>query len=236
MKRPITPGPGWPILRGFVPALASVLGAAFAVVLGAVMAGPAQSAQAPQETWSSCGQRTAAAERAAGMPDHLLTAVSKVESGRWHAESGEIIAWPWTVTSGGEGRFLPSKAAAIAEVERLRAQGVTNIDVGCMQINLRYHPKAFDNLEQAFDPDRNIGYAIRFLRDLRDRWGSWTRAVGNYHSNTPALSGRYRLKVFKMIYAEKRRLAKERRAARLAALLAPARRDLRPPKTVAVIH
>ncbi len=152
------------------------------------------------------------------MPSHLLTAVSKVEAGRWHAQTGEVLAWPWTVTAGGEGRFLPSKAAAIAEVERLRAQGVSNIDVGCMQINLHYHPKAFDNLEQAFDPDRNVAYAIGFLSDLRVRWGSWTRAVGSYHSNTPALSGRYRVKVFKMVYAEKHRIAKKRRAARLAAV------------------
>ncbi len=125
MKQSMTPGPRRPTLRGFVPILA--------VALGAVLAGPALSAQDPQETWNSCAQRTAVAERAAGMPSHLLTAVSKVESGRWRAETGEIIAWPWTVTAGREGRFLPSKAAAIAEVERLRAQGVSNIDVGCMQ-------------------------------------------------------------------------------------------------------
>ena len=100
--------------------------------------------------------------------------------------------------------------------------------------------QAFDSLEQAFDPDRNVAYAIGFLRDLLDRWGSWTRAVGNYHSNTPALSGRYRAKVFKMVYAEKHRAAKQRRAARLAASLAarlaPAQRDLRPPSTTPVIR
>ncbi len=232
MKQPMTPGSRRPTLRSFAPALVLVLGA----VLATALAGPALSAQNPQETWNSCARRTAAAERAAGMPSHLLTAVSKVESGRWRAETGEIIAWPWTVTAGGEGRFLPSKEAAIAEVERLRAQGVTNIDVGCMQINLRHHPKAFASLEQAFDPDRNVAYAIGFLRDLRDRWGSWTRAVGNYHSNTPTLSGRYRAKVFKMVYAEKHRIARKRRAARLAARLAPAQHDLRPPSTTPVIR
>ena len=213
-----------PALRGLVPALV------FAV--GVVLSGPAFSAQSAQKTWESCAQKTAAAERAAGMPSHLLTAVSKVEAGRWRKDTGEILAWPWTVTSGGEGRFLPSKAAAIAEVERLRAKGVTNIDVGCMQINLHYHPKAFDSLEQAFDPDRNVAYAVGFLRELRARWGSWTRAVGNYHSNTPTLSGRYRVKVFKMVYAEKHRIAKKRRAARLAAV----QENLRPPSTTPVIR
>jgi hypothetical protein len=202
------------------------------MVLAILLSGPAESAATSPEFWDLCARQTASAERAEGMPTHLLTAVSKVESGRWQADTGEIIAWPWTVTSGSEGRFLPNKQAAIAEVERLRARGVTNIDVGCMQINLYHHPKAFDGLEQAFDPDRNVAYAVRFLSDLRARWGSWTRAVGNYHSNTPALSGRYRLKVFKMVYAEKHRVAKKRRAARLAAVQA----SLHPPSTTPAIR
>ncbi len=188
------------------------------------------------DSWGSCARLTDRAERAQGLPSHLLTAISKVESGRWHAASGAILAWPWTVTAGGEGRFLPSKKAAIAEVERLRARGVRNIDVGCMQVNLGYHPKAFASLEEAFDPRRNVAYATRFLGELRARWGSWTRAVGNYHSNTPALSGRYRVKVFRALYAEKHRIAKARRATRLAAIEAKRRaprsqsgNPLRPP-------
>jgi soluble lytic murein transglycosylase-like protein len=197
-----------------------VFGPAFALVLaGAVsLFGSSGLAQTPVDSWESCARRTAQAERAHGLPNHLLNAISKVESGRWHAPSGAILAWPWTVTAGGKGRFLPSKKAAIAEVERLRARGVRNIDVGCMQVNLRYHPEAFANLEEAFDPRRNVAYATRFLVELRAQWGSWTRAVGNYHSNTPTLSGRYRLKVFRALYAEKHRIAKARRATRLAAL------------------
>ena len=80
------------------------------------------------------------------------------------------------------------------------------------------------------------GDLLTFLRELRDRWGSWTRAVGSYHSNTPALSSRYRLKVFRALYAEKHRIAKARRATRLAALEAKreapgpqAGNQLRPP-------
>ena len=188
----------------------------FAVAVS--LAGPSGLAQNPEDSWGSCARLTAQAERAHGLPTHLLSAISKVESGRWHAASGAVLAWPWTVTAGGEGRFLPSKKAAIAEVERLRAAGVRNIDVGCMQVNLHYHPKAFASLEEAFDPRRNVAYATRFLRELKAQWGSWTRAVGNYHSNTPALSGRYRVKVFRALYAEKHRIAKARRATRLAAV------------------
>ncbi len=198
----------------------SVFALVFAQVfaLAVSLAGPSGLAQNPEDSWGSCARLTAQAERAHGLPTHLMTAISKVESGRWHAASGAVLAWPWTVTAGGKGRFLPSKKAAIAEVERLRAAGVRNIDVGCMQVNLHYHPKAFASLEEAFDPRRNVAYATRFLRELKAQWGSWTRAVGNYHSNTPALSGRYRVKVFRALYAEKHRIAKARRATRLAVL------------------
>ncbi len=214
---------------------------ALAFALAVSLAGPSGLAQNPPDywdSWGSCARLTDRAKRAHGLPTHLLTAISKVESGRWHADSGAVRAWPWTVTAGGKGRFLPSKQAAIAEVERLRARGVRNIDVGCMQINLGYHPEAFASLEEAFDPRRNVAYATRFLRDLRAQWGSWTRAVGSYHSNTPALSGRYRVKVLRAVYAEKRRIAKARRATRLAALeakrpapqtWAPSQGLLRPP-------
>ena len=198
---------------------ALVFAPAFAVAVS--LAGPSGLAQTPADSWdswASCARLTDRAERAHGLPVHLLSAISKVESGRWHAPSGATLAWPWTVTAGGKGRFLPSKKAAIAEVERLRARGVRNIDVGCMQVNLSYHPEAFASLEEAFDPAQNVAYATRFLRDLKARWGSWTRAVGNYHSNTPTLSGRYRVKVFRALYAEKHRIAKARRATRLAAL------------------
>ena len=115
----------------------------------------------------------------------------------------------------GKGRYLPNKAAAIAEVKALKAKGVRNIDVGCMQINLYFHPKAFETLEQAFDPVQNVAYGATFLRQLRQDSRSWTRAIGRYHSNTPALSGRYRLKVFRAWRAEKR-LAHQRRREAIA--------------------
>ncbi|MEE8188811.1 MAG: transglycosylase SLT domain-containing protein [Kiloniellales bacterium] len=173
-----------------------------------------------QKSWTLCTTAVAEAEPGLRMPTHMLGAISKVESGRWHRQTREILAWPWTVTAGGESRYLPSKAAAIEEVKRLKAKGMRNIDVGCMQINLGYHPDAFASLEQAFDPSANVAYAASFLKELRGRWGSWTRAVGNYHSNTPTLSGRYRIKVFQRLYEAKRAAAKARRAKRLAALQA----------------
>ena len=158
--------------------------------------------------WAACAAHAEKAERAHRMPRGLLRAIAKVESGRMHPDSPEVLAWPWTVMAEGRGRYLPSKAAAIAEVEGLKARGIRNIDVGCMQINLYYHPDAFADLEAAFDPEANVQAAARLLVKLRDDWGSWTRAVGNYHSNTPHLSGPYRVRVYRTLFKDRRSAAR----------------------------
>lgn len=134
-------------------------------------------------------------ERQRRIPKHLLRAIAAVESGRWDASSRANIAWPWTVTAKGKGRFLPSKEAAIRAVQALQRQGVTNIDVGCMQINLFYHADAFETLDEAFEPASNVAYAAKFLTELRKARRSWTRAVRFYHSADPRRQRHYGRKV-----------------------------------------
>ncbi|MBN2751400.1 MAG: transglycosylase SLT domain-containing protein [Rhodospirillaceae bacterium] len=124
-------------------------------------------------------QRVGAAE---GLPRHMLSSIAITESGRTDPKTKAKVAWPWTVTSGGAGQYFPTKAAAIAEVKRLQRAGVRNIDVGCMQINLKYHPDAFASLAEAFDPETNVRYASRFLKDLKQAWNSWSEAIQHYHS------------------------------------------------------
>jgi len=143
-----------------------------------------------------CTRSIAAAEEARRIPRFLLQAIAQVESGRWSAADGVNLAWPWTVYAEGRGRYLASKGEAIAEVEALIRRGVRNIDVGCMQVNLHYHGRAFASLEEAFDPVHNVAYATSFLVDLRRSTRSWTNAVKNYHSRTRSLHTPYRKKVY----------------------------------------
>jgi Transglycosylase SLT domain len=187
------------------------LAALIAAFLGAVSAANAHDNEAP---WTLCSQAVAQVEDGEQLPEYMLTAIALVESGRWHKDSEEILAWPWTITAEGRGRYLPSKAAALAEIKALKAKGISNIDVGCMQINLLHHPKAFEDLDAALDPARNVAYAAQLLRSLRQQRGSWTRAVGDYHSTTPSRSGPYRVKVFQALFAERSRARQARRAAR----------------------
>ena len=106
-----------------------------------------------------------------------------------------MTAWPWTVTSGKDGRFFDSKAAALAHVKKLQARGIKNIDVGCMQINLHYHGHRFRSISEAFDPDINTAYAASYLRKMHQETNQWILAAGHYHSKTPTKASYYRGKV-----------------------------------------
>jgi hypothetical protein len=145
-----------------------------------------------------CSTHAAQQEKAKRIPTGLVHAVALAESGRWLKQDKTTKPWPWTVTSGSDSFYLSSKEAAIAKVRELQASGRTNIDVGCMQINLHYHPDAFASLEEAFDPDRNVAYGTKFLRDLRMRTRSWGKATAFYHSQDRVRGTAYRVKVYKL--------------------------------------
>lgn len=173
--------------------------------------------QALDPAWDYCAAAVARVEREEAIPPLLLAAISAVESGRRHPRTGEISAWPWAVMAEGKGRYLPSRQAAIAEVEALRARGVRNIDVGCMQINLMHHPRAFASLEDAFDPVRNADYAARFLVELQGKANNWLQAASHYHSQTPEFAELYRAKVVAAWPEESRQPVAAPRESRLAA-------------------
>ena len=178
--------------------------------LGATAPGAVSSGPEAPELCRLASQRVERAER---IPAGLLRAIGRVESGRWVKAVGTSVAWPWTVYAEGRGRYLPSKLAAIREVERLRARGIANIDVGCMQVNLGYHPDAFERLERAFDPATNTAYAGRFLAALKRETRTWSKAISHYHSRTPQFAVPYAAKVRAMWNRVRREAAEERRQA-----------------------
>lgn len=160
---------------------------------------PAPAAEAATagdaDSGALCEQAVALAERAEQIPRHLLGAIAHAESGRPVATDRVAGPWPWTVNAGGQGLFFESKLAAMEAVDRLLARGERNIDVGCVQINLGFHPDAFLDLEEAFDPLANAAYGAVYLKALFMQTGSWPEAVGRYHSTTHSRNSAYRDKV-----------------------------------------
>lgn len=129
------------------------------------------------------------------LPANLLSAIGRVETGRVDPRDGNLKAWPWSINAEGRGYVFNTKAEAIAAVMALRARNVASVDVGCMQVNLMYHPAAFASLEEAFDPAANVRYAAKFLGQLFSESGDWNVAAAHYHSKTPDLALAYQRKV-----------------------------------------
>ena len=142
-----------------------------------------------------CETAATTAEYVGRLPPRLLGAIGVTETGRIDPETGHIRPWPWTINAEGEGRFFQTEAQAIEAVKALQAKGVQSIDVGCLQINLMYHPDAFASLQEAFDPRANAAYAARFLKALYASGKDWPAAIAAYHSETPDLGDAYRVLV-----------------------------------------
>lgn len=161
----------------------------------------------------TCTQYFPTQEQHYRIPLHLLAAIASAESGRWHQGLNMPLPWPWTINAAGKSYYLPSKAEAIAKARTLQAKGVKSMDVGCMQVNLKHHANAFRDLNEAFDPKRNVAYAAEFLRNNYDELGDWVKATAAYHSRTPKLGGSYlkRIEVTWNRIVERVRAAYERR-------------------------
>lgn len=161
---------------------------------GLLLAPPLAAAAAPPPS-SPCGAAIATADRDSPVPLALMRAIGVVETGRPDPRTHTVQPWPWSVDADGQSRFYDTKAEAIAAVQALQAAGIRSIDVGCMQVNLFYHPTAFASLEEAFDPLANARYAARFLAVLYRREGTWPAAAAAYHSQTPELGAAYAQRV-----------------------------------------
>ena len=112
-------------------------------------------------------------------------AISLVETGR----DGE--PWPWTVNVGGDGHWLDTAEAAGEIARTALGQGLTNIDLGCFQLNLRWHAGSFSSVEDMLDPERNALYAANYLAGHFAETGDWSLAAAAYHSATPENADRY---------------------------------------------
>ncbi len=183
---------------------------------GEAVAGPGAVAQI--EPTALCSRAVKDVEGRLKIPAQLLSAISLAESGRWDAVRRSNVSWPWTIYAEGHAHYAPDKKSAVTRVRTLLARGVRNIDVGCMQINLYYHPDAFANLNEAFDPATNAAFAGDLLLRLQNNHRSWSRAIAFYHSSTRKYAIPYLIRVQRLWLVEHRRAAAELRDARLETL------------------
>ncbi len=139
------------------------------------------------------------AAEATGVPLRLLVALSLTETGRKGA-SGGLEPWPWALNRGGESLWFASRDEALSALDEILAQGATNVDLGCFQLNWRWHSDGFASAAEMIDPAANALYAARFVARLYGDTGDWRAAAAAYHSATPARAEVYMTR-FDPIYA-----------------------------------
>jgi hypothetical protein len=149
---------------------------------------PARAAD-PTGPADLCERAIVNGARRGGVPVDVLHAVALNETGR--KDGGRLRAWPWAINREGEGFWFATREEALDFAERSLAAGRRSFDVGCVQINYRWHGHAFPSLEAMFDPEWTATYAAQFLRTLYEERGDWTAAAGAYHSLTPELARKY---------------------------------------------
>ncbi|MEO1551434.1 MAG: lytic transglycosylase domain-containing protein, partial [Pseudomonadota bacterium] len=159
-------------------------------VLWIGLSAPVHPSPSTQDTAAQCARAGAFAARRTGVPIDVLRAISLTETGR--NLNGDLQPWPWTVNMEGKGVWFDTRAEALAYAKQHHARGATSFDVGCFQINHRWHGQHFSSIEEMFDPVMGALYAARLLRGLHLEFGSWSKAAGAYHSRTPKFATRYR--------------------------------------------
>lgn len=110
------------------------------------------------------------------IPLNILYSVGLTETG----QRGTLSPYDMNV----DGRPVHSATLdeALARFALERARGAKLIDVGCMQINHRWHGAHFSSVSEMFDPARNVEYAATFLKGLKAQEGNWTLAVARYNA------------------------------------------------------
>ncbi len=161
---------------------------AIAVAVALLLTGHPDRAAATEADLCRAAAVEAAARR--GVPERFMLAITLVETRR--KSDGAVGPWPWTVNVAGKGYWFDSRAEALAHARATLAAGQVSFDVGCFQLNYRWHGSAFDDIAEMFDPALSADYAAQFLLDLYRESGDWLRAAGHYHSRTPRHSARYR--------------------------------------------
>ncbi|WP_428927231.1 lytic transglycosylase domain-containing protein [Marinibacterium sp. SX1] len=148
---------------------------------------PANSVEAARNNCDAAADR---ASRHTGVPVEVLQAVTRVETGR--NRDGNVEPWPWAINVAGKGYWFDNEDAALSFAFKQVKNGARNFDVGCFQINYRWHGDAFVSIEDMFDPETNAQYAARFLVQLFEEFGDWESAAGAYHSRTKKFADRYK--------------------------------------------
>ena len=129
------------------------------------------------------------------VPARILYSIALTESQK-RLPNGSVRPWPWTLNIDGQGVYFDTRDQMQQAALQAVRKGITNIDIGLMQINMQYHLHRAFSLKDLMRPEDNLNIAAEILHDEYRRCdGDWWCAVGAYHSPTPDRAQRYTARV-----------------------------------------
>lgn len=126
-----------------------------------------------------------AAEAEHNIPSGLLTAIAKTES--------DLKEYALNIQ--GKPVYFADRSAALRTIKQALDSGITNIDIGVMQINYKWHYRNFSSIDSMLSLRTNIYYAAGLLSRLKKEHGDWHKAIRHYHSANLTHSKKYSRKV-----------------------------------------
>lgn len=128
----------------------------------------------------NCSQLIANTESRRQIPRGLLMAIAVTESGM------NGIPNPHAMNIAGKSYHARDLEDMAQVISNNWTRGVRSIDVGCMQINLKYHGDKFSRLTDLLHSPTNVEYGASYLIKLAIDRGSWREGVMDYHNKVSA--------------------------------------------------
>ena len=154
-----------------------------------LMMSPLKASPSQQKSWDPLLTKIS---QEMGVPKPILKAVCRLESD----------LRPYVLNVQGEPHVFESAEEARFFLRKVLASGIRNVDVGCMQINWRWHEHFVKNPELLLDGEMCLRYGAFLLKKLAHVKGGWTQAVLHYHSGDTTAQERYLTKFKKILKAE----------------------------------
>lgn len=128
--------------------------------------------------------------QARGLDPHLLYAVALTESA--HGASGDVAPHPYALRVADQpGRYPDSQTDAHAQLQTL-LQSYRSVDVGAMQINLRWHGHRVDDPAELLDLRTNLSVGADILTEAMASSDDPLIGIGRYYTySDDAASRRY---------------------------------------------
>lgn len=133
-----------------------------------------------------------------GLDPYVLYAVALTESARIRKDLAH--PWVWALNREGKSLYPESSLEALDQIRHQLKVGNRNIDIGLMQVNLRWHRHRVQKLEDLLDPLNNIELGAQILQEsIATVPGDLVLGVGRYHAwSNPSEARKYGGRVLRL--------------------------------------